>query len=84
MSPEELKTLLELLNGGGSTALIALAFLAWKIWKGVEAALNRIANQQTENHAESKADLEAIKRAIIARDPPTAKFFEKAGVAGSG
>lgn len=84
MTPEELKTLLELLNGGGSTALIALAFLAWKIWKGVEAALNRIANQQTENHAENKADLEAIKRAIVARDPQSARYFEKPGLAGPG
>jgi hypothetical protein len=56
---------------------MALAFLAWKIWKGVEAALNRIADKQDEHHAENKADLEAIKRAIVVRDPRSARFFEK-------
>jgi hypothetical protein len=77
MSPEELKTLIELVNGGGSAALIALAFLAWKIWKGVEASLDRIADKLVSCHAENKADLEAIKRAIVARDPGAARYFEK-------
>lgn len=77
MSPEELKTLVELVNGGGSAALIALAFLAWKIWKGVEASLNRIADKLEENRAETKADAEAIKRAIVARDPSAARYFDK-------
>jgi Asp-tRNA(Asn)/Glu-tRNA(Gln) amidotransferase B subunit len=77
VSPEELKSLVEVMNGGGAAAQIALALLAWKIWKGVEAALNRIAEKQDAQHAENKADLEAVKRAIVARDAARARFFEK-------
>lgn len=82
MSPDELKTVLGLLSGGGNAALVALALLGWKIWKGVEVLLVRIADKLETNRAEAKADAEAIKRAIIARDPSAARHFDKPAQAG--
>jgi len=68
---------LELLKGGGNVAIIALAVIAVNVAKAFLAALKDIVETMTKNHSETIAGQEQIKRAIVARDPGAAKFFEK-------
>jgi sensor histidine kinase regulating citrate/malate metabolism len=68
---------LELLKGGGNAAVIVLAILGVKVAQAFLSALKGIVETMTKNHAEQLASQEQIKRAIVARDPASAKFFEK-------
>ncbi len=68
---------LELLKGGGNVAIIALAVIAVNVAKAFLGALKDIVETLQKNHAETLAGQEQIKRAIVSRDPASAKFFEK-------
>lgn len=70
-------TWIELLKGGGNAAIIVLAILGVKVAGAFLTALRGIVETLTKNHAEVIAGQEQIKRAIVARDPTTAKLFDR-------
>lgn len=70
-------TWIELLKGGGNAAIIVLAILGVRVATAFLAALKGVVDTMTKNHAETIAGQEQIKRAIVARDPGSAKFFDK-------
>lgn len=74
MTPE-VNGWLELLKGGGNAAIIVLAIVAVRVAQAFLKALNGITETMNKNHAESVANQEAIKRAIVSRDPATERFF---------
>lgn len=75
MSPE-ISGWLELLKGGGNAAVIVLAIIAVKVAQAFLKALTGITETMQRNHAETVANQEQIKRAIVARDPYAARAFE--------
>ncbi len=79
MTPE-VNGWLELLKGGGNVAIIVLAIVAVRVAQAFLKALNGITETMLKNHAETVANQEAIKRAIVARDPATSRFFEKGSI----
>lgn len=74
MSPE-VAGWLEVLKGGGNAAIIVLAIIAVKVAQSFLKALTGITDTMNKNHAESVANQEAIKRAIVSRDPATERYF---------
>ncbi len=66
---------LELLKGGGNAAVIVLAIVAVRVAQAFLKALNGITETMQRNHAESVANQEAIKRAIVSRDPSAERIF---------
>lgn len=74
MTPE-VNGWLELLKGGGNAALIVLAIIAVRVATAFLGALKGIVDTMNKNHAETVANQEAIKRAIVARDPASERFF---------
>lgn len=74
MSPE-VAGWLEVLKGGGNAAVIVLAIIAVKVAAAFLKALNGITETMLKNHAETVANQEEIKRAIVSRDPATERFF---------
>ncbi len=74
---EDPSTWIELLKGGGNAAVIVLAIIAVKVASAFLGALKGIVEKMDANHSETIAGQEQIKRAIVSRDPPSAKFFEK-------
>lgn len=74
MSPE-VAGWLEVLKGGGNAAVIVLAIIAVKVAAAFLKALNSITETMLKNHAETVANQEEIKRAIVSRDPATERFF---------
>lgn len=74
MSPE-MVSWLELLKGGGNAAVIVLAIIAIRVAQAFLKALTGITETMQKNHAETVANQEAIKRAIVSRDPPAERYF---------
>lgn len=74
MTPE-VNGWLELLKGGGNAAIIVLAIVAVRVAQAFLKALNGITDTMQKNHAETVANQEAIKRAIVARDPRANDYF---------
>lgn len=74
MTPE-VNGWLELLKGGGNAAIIVLAIVAVRVAQAFLKALNGITETMNKNHAESVANQEAIKRAIVSRDPSAERIF---------
>jgi hypothetical protein len=74
MSPE-VSGWLEVLKGGGNAAIIVLAIIAVRVAQVFLKALGGIVETMNKNHAESVANQEAIKRAIVSRDPGAERFF---------
>lgn len=61
-----LDQLFTLISKGGNVAMVALAFLAWRIWLQFKELLVRLVLGQ-----------EQIKRAIIVSNPQTARIFDE-------
>lgn len=74
MSPE-VTGWLEVLKGGGNAAIIVLAIIAVRVATAFLKALTGITETMNKNHAETVANQEAIKRAIVSRDPQTERYF---------
>jgi hypothetical protein len=66
---------LKLLQGGGNAAIIGLVLIAIRVANRFLTALEKIATQHAEDHAEVVATQEAIKRAIVAGNPKAERVF---------
>lgn len=77
MTPEDANWITELLKGGGNAAIIVLCIIATKVANKFLEKLEAIVTALNNNHAENLSEIEAVKRAIIFKDPEKARFFEK-------
>lgn len=82
MSPDDVKGLNDILTTGGNSALVVLAFLAWKIANLFRDLLIQIKDEIIKSRVETTAELESIKRAMVAEVPERAKIFERLSNAG--
>lgn len=78
MSESEVGEWLKLLQGGGNAAIIGLVLIAIRVAGKFLAALEKIANQSAEQHAEVIAGQEQIKRAIVAGNKAAEEIFRDA------
>lgn len=70
-NPEDIGNLIKLLSGGGNAAMIALALIAWNVWKVVRETLHTIRDSilnmektAKESHAQVIHGQRQIKRAL--------------------
>lgn len=78
MSETEVGEWLKLLQGGGNAAIIGLVLIAIRVAGKFLAALEKLYVAQQENHAENTANLESIKRAIVAGNKNAEEIFRDA------